>query len=124
MVAENVCLRCGAEVSGQQVFCDDCLAYTQSRPVNPSAPVLLPHRTTATAPRKRLRRRVRKPEEQVHVLKNWIAWLVVLLAVLLVGLALSVMLNCQLLGVAEMDFLPNAEQFISELGLSQQHAGN
>lgn len=124
MVAENVCLRCGAKVSGQQVFCDDCQAYTQSRPVNPNAPVLLPHRTTVTAPRKRLRRRVRKPEEQIHVLKNWIAWLVVLMTALLVGLTLSVMLNCQLLGVTEIDFLPNAEQFISDLGLSQQNAEN
>lgn len=106
MVADKVCLRCGTQINGSQVFCDDCLSYTEDRPVNPGTPVLLPNRAGAVASRKRFRRRIRKPEEQIHGLKNLVAWLTVLIAVLLVVCVLSVMLNCQLLGVEGFSLLP------------------
>ena len=109
MVADSVCLRCGAKINDQQVFCDDCLGYISGRAVNSNATVVLPHRVATPAPRKRIRRRVRKPEEQIHALKNWIAGLIVAIALLSVAFILSLLLNFQLLGVETFDFLPLAD---------------
>jgi hypothetical protein len=115
MVANKVCLRCGTEISGLQDFCENCLSYTEGRPVHPGTPLLLPNRNAALPQRKRRGRRVKKPEEQIHSLKNIIAWLVVLISAVTVALVLSLMLNFQLLGVNPADIF--SFDGLQELGL-------
>ena len=42
------CMKCGKEVSEDQVFCPECLAEMERYPVKPGTPVLLPHRSPIT----------------------------------------------------------------------------
>ena len=64
------CMKCGKEVSEDQVFCPECLAEMDRYPVKPGTPVLLPHREPIAAQRKRRPlKRVRKPEEQLAALR-------------------------------------------------------
>lgn len=100
------CMKCGKEVSGSNVFCDECLAEMEQYPVNPGTPVLLPNRPKQTVTHKRGPRRVKKPEEQISTLKNWITFLCVLSCLLMAALTLSILLNLQLLGNKDIEILP------------------
>lgn len=109
------CMKCGKEVSGSQVFCEECLADMEKYPVKPGTPVLLPNRPAAAAPRKRRSyKRIRKSEEQISTLKNIITWMCVFCCILMVTLTLSIMLNLQLLGNKNIHILPGQDYNVNE----------
>lgn len=84
------CMKCGKEIKGKQVFCDECLAIMEANPVKPGTTVQIPHRPVShNAPP---RRRVLSPEEQVPRLRKTIRWLILALVVTIAGLVLSVSL--------------------------------
>ena len=78
------CMKCGREIEGQQVFCNDCLATMEQYPVNPNTPVQLPKYKSASGSKKFTRRNAPAPEEiilrQRRIIRNL---LVLLLAVCL-----------------------------------------
>ena len=101
------CMKCGKEVSEDQVFCPECLAEMDRYPVKPGTPVLLPHREPIAAQRKRRPlKRVRKPEEQLAALRKSVRLLCLILFLLLAIAAVSVFLNFKLLGGDVAKILP------------------
>ena len=66
-----VCLKCGRDAAGEQVFCDSCLSIMEESPVKPGTPVLLPSPKKQTAAKKAPhRKRALSPEEQVIHLRK------------------------------------------------------
>jgi hypothetical protein len=81
------CLKCGTEISGEQVFCESCLADMAKHPVKPDTPVLLPTRSKPL-PAKRTHRKLYKPEEQVVSQRKLIGWMLALILVLMVAVGI------------------------------------
>lgn len=100
------CIKCGSKVSEGQVFCSDCLQDMERQPVKPGTPVILPSRPAAPAAKRRHGKRTRKPEDQIHALKNIIMWLMLALAVSLLLLSLCVSMLVQLHQNKGQSFLP------------------
>lgn len=100
------CIKCGSKISEGQVFCDECLQDMERHPVKPGTPVILPNRPAAVAAKRRHARKARKPEEQIHTLKNIIMWLMLALAVTMLLLSLSVSMLVQLQQSKGQNFLP------------------
>lgn len=85
------CMKCGREISPEQVFCDSCLATMEKYPVKPDAAIHLPLRKDASAPKKQTgRKRPLSPEELVLVLKKRTRRLRLAVTVLSILLALAV----------------------------------
>ena len=59
------CMKCGREIDGEQVFCDNCLSIMEKYPIKPSTHIHLPKRELPTV--KVSRKKVLSPEEQVPV---------------------------------------------------------
>ena len=79
------CMKCGKKTTGEQVFCDQCLAVMEAYPVKPDVHIQLPNRPGDDYKIVR-KRRPPSPEEQVvtlrrkvRKLKVWIAILVLIL---------------------------------------------
>ena len=101
------CMKCGKEVSEDQVFCPECLAEMERYPVKPGTPVLLPHRAPITPQRKRRNaKRPRKPEEQVVSLRRAVRLLSVVLCLVLAIAIVYIVLNIRLLGDDVAKLLP------------------
>ena len=84
-----VCMKCGREISGDQVFCQECLDVMEKYPVKPGTVVLLP-RVSQSQPKPHRRHPVIPPEEQIHILKKRVRGLVLALVLAIaatVGLA-------------------------------------
>ena len=73
------CMKCGCDISEEQVFCDDCLESMSRYPVNPNTPVVLPKRTATPVSKKVPRKKAISPETQIQILKHRIRLLFVLL---------------------------------------------
>ena len=87
------CMKCGAEIKGEQVFCDECLTQMARYPVRPNVVVQLPPHQDALAARKRKPlRKERDLIEQNRNLRAWIRWLSVLLLIALLGFGLMTFL--------------------------------
>jgi len=88
------CMKCGRELSGGQIFCDNCLAEMDKYPVRPGVVVMLPRRRQQppkpAAPR---RRPTPTPEEQVLKLKKRVKIQSLALALVTLLLAASVWLQ-------------------------------
>lgn len=85
-----VCLKCGRDAAGEQVFCDSCLQLMDESPVKPGTPVLLPSPKNQGAAKKQThRKRVLPPEEQVIHLKKALRRMYLCVAVLTVVLAMA-----------------------------------
>ena len=78
------CMKCGREIPLGQVFCKDCLADMQTHPVKPGTPIVLPSHEPVAAQRRSNVRRIRKPEEQIALLRK------LLIGVSLVLVAVSI----------------------------------
>ena len=101
------CMKCGKAVSEGQLFCEACLAEMEHYPVKPGTPVLLPHRESFAPQRKRRsQKRVRKPEEQVFLLKRMVLWLCIFLCLAVLVAGLSIGLNFKLMGGDVTKLLP------------------
>lgn len=75
------CMKCGREVTGEQVFCDDCQLEMAKYPVRPGTVVQLPQYREQTVHRKTPKRRTVSAEEQVKVLRKWVRTLLILLTI-------------------------------------------
>ena len=80
------CMKCGREISDEQVFCNDCLAVMDAYPVPPDAVVRIPRRAPRS-PEKKYREVSAK--EQILQLRSTIRWLVLTVTVLTVVLILT-----------------------------------
>ena len=93
------CLKCGTEISDQQVFCEDCLAVMAQFPVKPGTRIQLPNRPAPEVQKKAApRRRILSPEERVVRMRKTIQWLSMSLAVAILALVLSIALLTNTLG--------------------------
>lgn len=72
------CLKCGAETSFENVFCDSCLKEMEKYPVAPGTSVSIPVQTSRPV-KKAVRKKTVSPEEQIAALKKKIRLLTVLL---------------------------------------------
>lgn len=82
------CMKCGKEIKGEQVFCDNCLLDMKAHPVKPGTAVQLPIRPAPSAQKKAAaRRKALSPEEQVVSLRKTIRRLTTAIAALLVCLS-------------------------------------
>lgn len=84
------CIKCGREISANQVFCDECLTDMERHPVNPGTPVLLPPREKRAPAKRSGNKRTLKPEEQIAAQRTLIRWLLVLILVLIAALSFMV----------------------------------
>lgn len=79
------CLKCGREIEGDQVFCNECLATMEQYPVNPGTPVHLPKNKNVAGSKKHTRRSAPAPEEIVLRQKRVIRGLLALLLAVCIG---------------------------------------
>lgn len=91
------CMKCGRELKGTEVFCPECAAEMEKYPVKPGTPVQLPPRTFTPPVKKKIRRRVLKPEEQVSKLRHSVRWLSLALIVLILCFAAVTVMLLQML---------------------------
>lgn len=79
------CLKCGREIEGQQVFCNDCLEIMDRYPVKSGTPIQLPKKNAIVAPKKQSRRNSLSPEDQIRRLRKTVRVLITLLLVVCLG---------------------------------------
>lgn len=92
------CMKCGTEIKGSGVFCEDCLATMAKYPVKPNITVQFPIRPATPSVRKKAKRqRNIKPEDQIRHLKKVCNWLCVLLIAALLAFAASSLMVMHLL---------------------------
>lgn len=86
------CMKCGREVPLGQSFCKDCLAEMDNFPIPSDTPLQLPTiPDEPPAPRRPLiQRKVRKPEEQVVILKKVVLALGISLLAVILAFAITV----------------------------------
>ena len=95
------CMKCGREISLGQVFCKDCLSDMQAHPVKPGTPVVLPIHEPINTARRTNARKIRKPEEQITLLRKLL--LIVSISFLIVSLALAITISVLIANNAEDD---------------------
>lgn len=83
------CLKCGREVPGEQVFCEDCLLEMEKYPVKPETVIQLPRQRDSMGVKKSPKRRTAPLEEQVKLLRKRLRIQTILL---LIALALIIAL--------------------------------
>ena len=84
------CMKCGREISDDQVFCPKCLEQMDACPVKPDIVVQLPQRRESQPKKPQSRKKAPTPEEQVLRLKRknrWLRAIVCLLLLISLGLA-------------------------------------
>lgn len=84
------CIKCGVELTGTRVFCDQCRAEMEHYPVPPETAVHIPYRPEEASPkksssRKKPRKKPATTEEQLRHAKT----MVIRLSILVAALALS-----------------------------------
>lgn len=88
------CIKCGKELSGTQVFCEECQAVMEQYPVPPETVLQLPVRPVDTVPKKSTGKKKAKkknvdPEEQLKQAKKLIRRLIILVIALFVTLGVT-----------------------------------
>ncbi len=78
------CMKCGRELSGDGVFCAECLEEMEKYPIKPGTVVHLPRRKPEPVMKKPLIRRKPQPspEEQVKTLRNLVLHLIISLVIM------------------------------------------
>ena len=82
------CMKCGREVSEDNVFCADCLLEMEKYPVEPGTVVLLPRRRESSIPKKQVKRHSPAPEEQIASLRKRLLILTLLLIACIAAIVL------------------------------------
>ncbi len=107
------CMKCGREISNDQVFCEECLLDMKNYPVKPDTPVLLPPRALDPNMKRPTahhhHRKLRKPEDTISRLRSWVILLGVLTVALALAFAMSVTLVLRL-----MDQPPPPNEFAGQ----------
>lgn len=80
------CMKCGKEISDEQVFCKDCLVMMDAYPVSPDTVVHIPHRASRPVEKKH---RELTAREQISQLHKTVRWLILTVMVLTVALLLT-----------------------------------
>ena len=92
------CMKCGRKINSRQVFCDECLAIMDTYPVKPGTPIQLPSPPPkSAAPTKASKRRQRKPEEQIAILRATVRWLTLAFVVAMLSFIVVVIMLLWLL---------------------------
>jgi len=78
------CIKCGREISGDQVFCPKCLELMEQHPVKPDVVVQLPQRKEMPPKKVQSRKKALTPEEQLLRLKKKSRWQTAIICLLLV----------------------------------------
>ena len=80
------CLKCGREVPGEQVFCENCLLEMEKYPVKPGTVVQLPRHRDNAGLKKSPKRRAVPLEDQVKLLRKrlWTQTILLLLALVVI----------------------------------------
>lgn len=73
------CLKCGREITEEEVFCEYCLQDAEEFPVDPNTAIYLPRREKTEAPKKPVRKRTVPLDEQVKALRKRARTLTILL---------------------------------------------
>ncbi len=98
------CIKCGKELVGTKVFCDDCLKVMNEHPVPSGTPLIIHQRQTNTGKKAPAKKKAIPPEEQVQRLRKVIRWLIALVLVLFVLLSVAA---CWLtIEIQEPDWIP------------------
>lgn len=85
-----LCVKCGKQTEGEQVFCSRCLESMEKYPVKPDVHIQLPTRPSTVAQKKQSRKqRALSPEEQVVRLRRKLRWSRFCGVVLLLALVLA-----------------------------------
>lgn len=118
------CMKCGREISGDGVFCAECLEEMAKYPIKPGTVVHLPRRKHEAPGKKSLLRRKAQPspEEQMKNLRKMVRRLILALLVALVLLGVSGYLAVVHLMESDMVFLPG--QNYSAIGDFSNFSGN
>lgn len=96
------CLKCGKDTGISNVFCDSCLEKMTAYPVKPDTAIQLPPRAASPAEKKPVRKK-NKPSvaELLKVSRKRVLWLSVTVALLVVGLLISLSLLVHTLDTLE-----------------------
>ena len=109
------CMRCGTEIIGQAVFCEECLADMEKHPVKPGTPINLPRREKQQVA-KRSRERIPKPEEQLSALRRLVIWQLVVIILLVLVLTASIYMLFNQPSPADSKWLPGQNYSTSASG--------
>ena len=113
------CMKCGREIPLGQVFCKDCLADMENYPIKPGTPVQLPTQPAETAPRRQPdRRKTRKPEEQIALLRKLVLSLGIALLAVILTFAITTSILLQRMGQNGDGTLPGQNYSTVESGNS------
>lgn len=82
------CIKCGKELSGSRVFCDECQEVMKQYPVPSGTPLVIHQRSEVKKPS--AKKKVISPEEQVTGLRRRVRWMALVIAALLLALSLTV----------------------------------
>ena len=98
------CMKCGAEIKGDQVFCDECLVQMARFPVQPNVVVQLPtHQNDAPVRKRKPQKKERDLIEQNHRLRVSVRWLTLLLVIALLGFGLMAFLLLRFIDQRDAD---------------------
>ena len=100
------CMKCKREIALGQVFCKECLADMENYPVKPGTPVILPTQVSTPAPRRSAPRKIRKPEEQITLLKRLLVIVTSLLVLVSRAFALTTALLVSKIDTEEAPSIP------------------
>ena len=86
------CMKCGAEIEEDRVFCEKCVEVMKKYPVKPGIAIQLPRREEYNSAKKSAprRRQAPGPEEKIRALKKRLRIMVVLWLVTLLLLAAAI----------------------------------
>lgn len=82
------CMKCGREISDDNVFCTDCLLEMEKYPVDSGVVVLLPRRRESSIQKKQIKRHAPPPEEQIAALRKRLLILTLLLIACITAIVL------------------------------------
>ena len=93
------CMKCGREISEDNVFCDSCLEDMSRYPIKPGTPIQLPTHAPVTEEKKkplRLKKEV-PPEQRLRQSRATVRLLALVLAVLVAAFVILCLFTLQLL---------------------------
>lgn len=91
-----VCMKCGRETAGEQVFCDDCLREMALHPVDPGTVIQLPTHKDAAPEKNSGRRQELSPRELLRRQRRQVRYLTAASLLLLLLLAAAIYLIIRL----------------------------
>ena len=93
------CMKCGREISEENVFCDSCLEDMSRYPIKPGTPIQLPASAPVTEEKKKPLRPKKEvpPEQRLRQSRATVRLLALVLAVLVAAFVVLCLFTLQLL---------------------------